>query len=91
MSTITISAIISGKVQGVFYRASTQKMAQSLGITGWVKNTDDNAVELHATGTETQIKKLVEWLWQGPNKAKVTGVTWSVIPTEAYDEFVVIR
>jgi acylphosphatase len=91
VSLITISAIISGKVQGVFYRASTQKMARSLNITGWVRNTDNGAVELHATGTEAQIKLLIEWLWQGPDKAKVTDVTWCVIPTESYDAFSIIK
>lgn len=66
--------VISGHVQGVFYRSNTQSKAIELGITGWVCNLPDGGVEVMAFGTEEQLKVLSEWLWQGPPAAEVTAV-----------------
>lgn len=66
--------LISGKVQGVFYRASTGEQARRLGITGYAKNLSDGRVEVLAYGEETKVKELIDWLWQGPSAAKVDGV-----------------
>lgn len=89
MKIICIHAIVHGKVQGVFYRDSTCKHATSMHITGWVKNNDNGTVELHARGPEEKIKSLVEWLWQGPPRAKVTDVEWHEIPDEMHDQFII--
>jgi len=89
MKTICIKAVISGKVQGVFYRQNTLQKAQSLNLTGWVRNNDDDTVELHACGAEENIKNLVEWLWQGPPRAQVTQVDWSEIPEEKHAAFMI--
>ncbi|PIZ04581.1 MAG: acylphosphatase [Gammaproteobacteria bacterium CG_4_10_14_0_8_um_filter_38_16] len=91
MEKICIRAIIHGKVQGVFYRESTRKKATTLNITGWVKNNDDNTVELHACGETPQIQKLIDWLWKGPLLARVKKVTWSAIATEKHDDFITLR
>jgi len=91
MKIISIQAIITGKVQGVFYREGTRQKAESLDITGWVKNNKDGAVELHASGTADNIKLLIEWLWQGPPRAQVTHVDWQEIPAEKNNEFTVHR
>ena len=66
--------IISGKVQGVFYRASCQKIAQELGLTGWVKNLSDGSVEVLAQGEKEKIEKLIEWCKKGPPGARVSDV-----------------
>ena len=66
--------IISGLVQSVWYRASTQKIANSLEITGWAKNLPDGSVEVVACGTEQQVNELHKWLLQGPDRAQVDSV-----------------
>lgn len=66
---------VAGHVQGVFFRASTRQEARRLGITGWVRNTPDGAVELLACGSAEQLQKLNAWLWRGPPSAKVSKVT----------------
>ena len=62
---------VYGLVQGVFYRASTQQQAQSLGLAGWVKNLRDGRVELVACGAEEILVKLEAWLKKGPPMARV--------------------
>jgi len=66
--------VVSGRVQGVFYRASTRERAQHLGLTGWVRNCADGSVELVACGDEAVLSELESWLWQGPQYARVTAV-----------------
>ena len=66
--------IISGKVQGVFYRASCQEAAQGLGLTGWVKNLPAGEVEVLAQGEKEKIEKLIEWCKKGPAGARVSSV-----------------
>lgn len=67
-------ARISGRVQGVNYRNTTKWRADELGITGWVRNTADGAVELLAGGDEPEIADLLEWCNSGPKRAEVTTV-----------------
>ncbi len=62
---------ISGRVQGVWYRASTLERAQTLGITGHARNLDDGGVEVLACGHVDMMDELEAWLWQGPPLAKV--------------------
>jgi len=66
--------LVSGKVQGVFYRASTAERARASGITGYAKNLSDGRVEVLACGEETKVQELIDWLWQGPPAAKVQAV-----------------
>jgi acylphosphatase len=66
--------IVSGKVQGVFFRASTRDQALRLGISGWVRNLSTGDVELLAYGNRDSIEKLSQWLWHGPKYAKVKDV-----------------
>lgn len=65
---------IRGRVQGVFYRASTQAKALSHNITGWARNRPDGSVEVLACGEQCDVEALQKWLWQGPVAAKVTAV-----------------
>jgi acylphosphatase len=70
-----VHVIISGIVQGVWYRASTKQKAEQLGLTGWVKNTPEGNVEAVFEGDDEQVvKEMVAWCWKGPPHAKVTDV-----------------
>ena len=66
--------LVSGKVQGVFYRASTAEHAKRLGIVGYAKNLPDGHVEVLACGEDAPVKELMDWLWKGPPAAKVQSV-----------------
>ncbi len=63
--------IISGRVQSVWFRASTREEAQRLGIIGWVRNMPDGSVEIHIQGTEEAVEQMLEWCRQGPPGARV--------------------
>lgn len=65
---------ISGRVQGVFFRAKTEKLANLLGVGGWVRNTEDGRVEVLAEGEKEKIDELIKWLKRGPPLAKVTNL-----------------
>ena len=66
--------IISGKVQGVFYRASCQEVAQGLGLAGWARNLSTGQVEVLVQGEKEKIEKLIEWCKKGPPEARVNEV-----------------
>ena len=72
---IRAHVFISGRVQGVFYRASTKNMAEQLGLKGWVRNTSDGLVEAVFEGEETAVKDMISWCHKGPRSAEVSGVT----------------
>lgn len=74
MANSRAHVIISGRVQGVFYRAHTRETARSLNLKGWVKNRYDSTVEAIFEGDEKDIEKMVEWCRQGPPSAKVDDV-----------------
>jgi acylphosphatase len=74
---------VSGKVQGVYYRASTAKKAQMLGLCGWVKNLDDGRVELRAQGSVEALERLLIWCKKGPILAKVSNVERKVAQVDA--------
>jgi acylphosphatase len=69
-----VRAIITGRVQGVAYRASTVEEARRLGITGWVRNRTGGTVELEAEGQPAAITALLAWCAHGPPAARVAGV-----------------
>jgi acylphosphatase len=66
--------IVTGRVQGVFFRASTQREAQRLGLTGHARNLADGSVEVLACGDPAALQRLREWLRQGPPHARVDGL-----------------
>jgi acylphosphatase len=74
MTHARIHCFISGRVQGVSYRAYTQHEATHLGLTGWVRNCPDGRVELVAEGELETLQQLVLWCYQGPPAAVVTAV-----------------
>ncbi len=85
-----IRAIVSGRVQGVSYRASAADEARRLGLGGWVKNLRNGSVELEAEGSPEAVAALLDWCEQGPPSARVTGVAVEEIDvTNADREFVI--
>lgn len=85
-----IRAIVSGRVQGVAYRASTADEASGLGLVGWVRNRRDGSVEIEAEGPADAVDKLIAWCHTGPPAARVTSVAVEELaPTGAEDGFVI--
>lgn len=72
--TITRHLRITGRVQGVYYRASMAQQAQALGITGWVRNRRDGSVEALVCGAADAVQVLIEWAQRGPAMARVEAV-----------------
>ncbi len=72
---IRAHVFISGRVQGVFYRASTKNMAEQLGLKGWVRNISDGLVEAVFEGEENAVKDMISWCHKGPRSAEVSDVT----------------
>jgi predicted permease/acylphosphatase len=80
--------LVSGKVQGVYYRASTEQKARELGLTGWVRNLPDGRVEIVAEGEPLQLKALHEWCHEGPERAVVDEVAAQELPaTQEFTDF----
>ncbi|GMR07979.1 MAG: acylphosphatase [Gammaproteobacteria bacterium] len=71
--------LVSGRVQGVFYRTTAQRKALQLGLTGWVRNMSDGTVELVACGDPVVLNEFRDWLWQGPAAAVVNAVQCDVV------------
>ncbi len=87
----TVSIIVSGKVQGVWYRQSTKEKATELGVTGNVRNQPDGSVAIVATGSSNQLDQFIEWCHQGPLRAHVTHVEVTELPLQSFDRFMIER
>lgn len=83
--------VVSGRVQGVFFRASAQQAALRLGLTGWVRNRADGCVELIACGDDAKLHELEKWLWQGPPNASVEEVVVEQTTTQVFQDFSITR
>ena len=81
--------IVSGRVQGVFFRDSTRRAAKSRGVDGWVRNRDDGTVEAVFEGEQALVDEMVSWCRQGPNDAEVTRVETFDEDPEGLRDFVV--
>ncbi|HVO32172.1 MAG TPA: acylphosphatase [bacterium] len=85
-----VRLVISGRVQGVGYRANAARKAEALGLTGWVKNLPDGRVETLAEGAEDIVNEFIAWCRRGPTAARVTTVD-VVLREEAPAEFAVFE
>lgn len=74
MALKQLQLTVHGRVQGVYFRASTQREAKRLGLGGWVRNRPDGAIEILAEGEETSIRELYGWAQKGPSAARVERV-----------------
>jgi acylphosphatase len=66
--------VVRGRVQGVWFRESARQRAHELGVGGWVRNTDDGAVEAELEGAHDGVDALVSWFRRGPSRARVDSV-----------------
>ncbi|KTD49968.1 acylphosphatase [Legionella quinlivanii] len=87
MSVSCLHCFISGKVQGVWFRASAREVAEQLGIKGWARNLADGRVEVMACGDNEKLESFFIWLKQGPNLAQVTDCVREDLPWKEYSEF----
>lgn len=87
---ICVHYFISGKVQGVWFRAGTKEQADQLGVTGWVRNLPDNRVEVLACGEQEKMVVLQEWLKIGPKFAQITDISEEELPYKEYRGFEII-
>ena len=86
-----LNIFIEGRVQGVWFRASTQRKARELGIAGLVKNLPDGRVYVEAEGTEEQLQIFTVWCKQGPELARVDKLEIVEGPFKNYIDFAIIR
>lgn len=92
MAIIRLGLIVTGRVQGVFYRQSALQEAQRLNLCGWVMNLPDGSVELEVEGEEESVRELAAWARNGPPNARVEGVRErKLLPTGADRTFMVKR
>ena len=85
-----VRCLVAGRVQGVFFRASTREQAEQLGLSGHVRNRPDGQVEVVACGAQAAVEKLQAWLWQGPTHAQVSAVECEACEAPASDGFRII-
>lgn len=91
MARICLHGYVSGKVQGVYYRQSTQEQADRLELDGWVRNVADGRVEVLVEGEEGAVRELAAWLERGPADAEVTAVELEEQPLQGITGFIVRR
>jgi acylphosphatase len=72
--------LVSGRVQGVFYRGAAAQRARDLGVRGYARNLPDGRVEVLACGDTQAVQTFVEWLWTGSSASKVTAVEVTDVP-----------
>lgn len=73
--TIARHVRVTGRVQGVFFRAWAQGQARELGLSGWIRNCPDGSVEAHLDGDENAVERMIERMRRGPSDARVEEVT----------------
>ncbi len=74
MGAVAMHVRVTGRVQGVFYRAWAQGQARELGISGWIRNCPDGSVEAHLGGEEDCVQRMIARMRQGPSNAQVEEV-----------------
>jgi acylphosphatase len=74
MDAVAVDVVVTGRVQGVCYRASLQEQAERRGVTGWARNERDGSVRAHLEGDRAALSDVVEWCASGPPAARVAAV-----------------
>ena len=82
---------VTGRVQGVFYRATCVERARALGLSGWVRNTVDGSVEAEFEGPDDQVRTMIDWCRVGPPGARVADVSVRDEPSGGDEGFRVVR
>lgn len=91
MSVKHINIKVTGKVQGVFFRASTKAVADQMGVKGLVKNEKDGSVYIEAEADKTTLEMFVEWCNEGPDKSNVENITVVDGELKNYRNFEVVK
>ncbi len=81
---------VFGKVQGVFYRASTKTRAEELKLVGWVRNEPDGTVMLEVQGEEEKVDEMIEWCKEGPTYSRVDDVLYEVAEPKNRSSFEIV-
>jgi acylphosphatase len=87
----TVSIVVTGRVQGVFYRQSAKEKGIELGLTGTVQNLPDGNVYIRASGAREQLDLFINWCWQGPPRAKVASVEATNCPYQKFESFKIVK
>lgn len=82
-----VRAVVRGRVQGVWYRAHTERRARELGVVGYVRNLADGSVEIVVEGEPSRVDSLLEWTWQGSPHCRVTAVEVEERPLVPFTSF----
>ncbi|WP_458525765.1 acylphosphatase [Onishia taeanensis] len=90
MSKCCVKALVTGKVQGVWYRKSTQEQALKAGVTGHARNLPDGRVEVLLCGEAASVNAVTLWLWKGPSNARVTHVEVEGVDWRNHDAFITL-
>jgi acylphosphatase len=80
MAVVRARVFVSGRVQGVYFRDTTRRQAESLGVVGWVRNSPDGRVEAVFEGQEPDVQRLLDWCHRGPSRARVDQVEVEWLP-----------
>ena len=89
MARLAKSVRVTGRVQGVFYRAWTRQQAEAIGAAGWIRNAADGSVEALVEGDETAVAALIDAMREGPDGAEVTNVEIVEAEPENLEHFAV--
>lgn len=91
MRDIAVKVVVSGRVQGVWFRGWVQQQARALGLAGWVRNVGGGSVEALLAGPETRVHEMIAELHRGPPAARVRDVSWEAVEPFEGDGFEVRR
>jgi acylphosphatase len=89
--SVSVQLRVTGKVQGVYYRQSTQRKAEALGLKGYVQNEQDGSVFVHVEGQQAQVDELIAWCKRGPDAAAVAAVAVQPAEYAGYTSFDIRR
>lgn len=85
-----VHAVVRGRVQAVGFRQSAKSLARSLGLHGWVRNTEPGTVEVWVQGSGEAVDRMIDWLWLGPPGSAVVGVeSDAVAPDMLLQDFLI--
>jgi len=87
VTVVRCRAIVSGRVQGVFFRDTCERIATGLGVSGWVRNRPDGTVEVVAEGERAAVDELLTWCGNGPPRARVDRIEIADEPVAAEQGF----
>jgi acylphosphatase len=87
----TVNLIISGDVQGVFFRARAKDIAEMYQVSGWIRNLHNGNVEACVTGTNDALGRFISWCRKGPEKARVQDVAITNAPLQTFERFEITR